>query len=69
MYRFLAFILSIGLQACSTINSKAIDYREVEVIKPSNRLLVGDNWNNLYVTQAETIKPINKPRHDWFYDK
>ncbi len=55
------------LQAC--VAEKPIQYREVEIAKPRNRLELGNNWNNLNVDKAEEIKPIKYPRPDFFYDK
>lgn len=66
--RILNLILMIGLlQAC--VADKPIEYREIEITKPTNRLELGNNWNNLNVDKAEEIKRIKYPKPDFFYDK
>jgi hypothetical protein len=60
-------VLSGLLQAC--VADKPIEYREIEIVKPKNRLEFGNNWNNLNVDQDEQIKPIKYPKPDFFYDK
>lgn len=58
------------LAACSNVNSKAIEYREVHVEPPKNPLHLGDNANDIDVTTGEKIIPIkNKRKFDFFYDK
>lgn len=65
----LMLICIFALTACANVAKKPIQYREIEVVKPRNKLLLGDDWNNINVTQEREIKPINKPRFDWFFDK
>lgn len=68
MNRLLILICILSLGGC-TLSSKAIDYREVQNSRPKNRLLLGDDWNNIDVSYAEEIKPIKYRRWDWFYDR
>ena len=67
--KHLILIFLFTLTACANVAKKPIEYREIEVVKPKNKLLLGDDWNNLNVTQEREVKPINKTRFDWFYDK
>jgi hypothetical protein len=60
MNRLIILICILSLQACA-LSSKPIDYREVQNSRPKNRLLLGNDWNNIDVSYAERIKPIKKP--------
>jgi hypothetical protein len=68
MNRFIILVCILSLQACA-LSSKPIDYREVQNSRPKNRLLLGNDWNNIDVSYAERIKPIKYRRWDWFYDR
>ncbi len=70
MHHFLWIVFTLVLAACSNVNSKAIEYREVHVEPHKNPLLLGDNATNIDVTPGEKIIPIkNKRKFDFFYDK
>lgn len=70
MMKYLFLILfMLPLTACNTVSGKPIEQREVQVSTITNRLELGDNWNNVDVTKAEEIVPIKYPNFDWFFDK
>lgn len=69
MKYFLLMLLTITLSACNSVSGKPIEQREVQVSTITNRLELGDNWNNVDVTKAEEIVPIKHPNYDWFFDK
>ena len=67
---FTLLLTSFILSACTNVNSKAIEYREVHVESKKNPLLIGDNANHIDVSQGEKIIRIDdKKKFDIFYDK
>lgn len=70
MHHILLVIFTFILTACSNVNSKAIEYREVHVEPHKNPFMLGDHAANVDVTPSEKIIPIkNKRKFDFFYDK
>jgi hypothetical protein len=70
MRTFSLFVIFLILSACSNVNSKAIEYREVHVEKRGSPLLLGHSESNVDVTQGEKIVKINHhKKFDFLYDK
>jgi hypothetical protein len=68
MMRIGIFLLSLIITACSNVNSKAIEYREVHVEPKKGAIHLPFESSNVDVTQGEKITPISK-KLDFFYDK
>jgi hypothetical protein len=61
-------LLSLFISACSNVNSKAIEYREVHVEAKKGAIHLPIEDSNVDVTQDEEISRISK-KLDFFYDK
>ena len=69
MKYIILIISAVYLSGCNTVSGKPIEQREVQVSSITNRLELGDNWNNVDVSKDEEIVPIKYPNFDWFFDK
>lgn len=69
MKPLLVIFIILHLAACNSVSGKPIEQREIQVSTITNRLELGDNWNNVDVTKDEEIVPIKYPNFDWFFDK
>jgi hypothetical protein len=61
-------LVSLFISACSNVNSKAIEYREVHVEAKKGTIHLPIEDSNVDVTQGEKISRISK-KLDFFYDK
>jgi ABC-type Fe3+-citrate transport system substrate-binding protein len=62
--------LNFLISACSNVNSKAIEYREVHIEAQKGAFQLGDNANRVDVTEGEKMINIQKQKKfDFFYDK
>lgn len=61
-------LIGINLIACVNVASKPIEYREVAHDRITNRIELGDNQNNIDVTEGERIIPLRHPRYNVYFD-